>query len=77
MLHWFIYIHAYTHVNTHDIYIHIWTYIFIHRSVCEFFINPVCVVDMSAISKNHAQSATWRSVKLVMKHIVQAHTLGT
>ena len=35
------------------------------------------VADTSAKSKIHSQSATWRSVKLIMKHIVRAHTLGT
>lgn len=57
---------------------HAYMCIFFNISVfMSFEKNPVCVAYMSAISKIHSQSATWRSVKLIMKHIVQAYTLGT
>lgn len=62
-------IHMYTCIYSY-IYFYIYQYLWSLKK-------PSMLADTSARSKIHSQSATWRSVKLIMKHIVRAYTLGT
>lgn len=67
--------YVYLHIN----HVHMCAYlppkIFLHKIVLMSFKKTTAtgtVTDMSAISRTYSQSATWRPVKLIMRHIVQA-----
>lgn len=75
MLPRFIYIHTYTHLYIYmpiSIGIYKGIYVFIHSNVYQLL-----KTQYASHLQIYSQSATWRAVKLIMKHIVRAYTLGT